>query len=748
MDMTRIKDVGDHPEILKKVLSYNPGSNISMLEKAIDYAYKSHEGQKRSSGEPYITHPLAVADILTDYKVDDATIAVALLHDTIEDTTATRAELDDLFGRDIGQLVQGLTKLKKLDFVMQEAKQGENLRKLLLAISSDIRVLFVKLADRLHNMRTLDYVRSEKRQRISRETLDIYAPLAARMGMKDMCEELEELSFRHLNPEAYNTIVEKISQMRESTSATIDEVRNALDEKLRAANIKAEVTSREKKPYSIFTKLQDNAIAFEQLSDFIGFRIIVDTIGDCYAALGLVHTTWKTVPGRFKDYISTPKDNDYRSIHTTIIGPYNQRAELQIRTQEMHQIAEYGIAAHALYKSLDNPGHYSLSLVAKDSKAYAWLRKTVETLANHEAADEFLENTKLELFQDQVFCFTPKGRIIALPKGATPIDFAYAVHTDVGDSCVGCKINGRLMPVITRLQNGDEVEIICSHSQTPPPAWEQVVQTGKARSAIRRATRAAQRAQYCELGRKVLERYFENTGRVFEEDLLEKALSRLSRNSCDDVYISVGRTDLEAEKVFEAVESWKKDHPDQAAAQDGTDSDGSGWFGLKKVSSMKFRVPGRRRSSAQSIPIRGLQGDLPVQFHAENGAVPGDRIVGIHTPGEGVTIYPIHAQILSQYDDQPERWLDVRWDLDATTHDVFPVRIEVTALNAPGTLAKICEAIGERKTNIDNIMLVRRGKDFHDMLIDIEVRDVQHLNDILSSLRRLDVVSDAMRHYG
>ncbi|TIO79809.1 MAG: bifunctional (p)ppGpp synthetase/guanosine-3',5'-bis(diphosphate) 3'-pyrophosphohydrolase, partial [Mesorhizobium sp.] len=504
------------------------------------YAMQKHGHQKRASGDPYFSHPLEVAAILTEMHMDEATIAVALLHDTIEDTTATRAEIDELFGPEMGKLVEGLTKLKKLDLVSKKAEQAENLRKLLLAISEDIRVLLVKLADRLHNMRTLDHMPESKRLRIAEETMDIYAPLAGRMGMQGMREELEEIAFRYINPEAYRAVTARLAEIFERNKGVLDEIEKALSGLFEKHAIKAGVKSRQKKPWSVFRKMEAKALSFEQLSDIFGFRVVVDTVEDCYRALGAIHTTWSMVPGRFKDYISTPKQNDYRSIHTTIVGPSRQRVELQIRTREMNKIAEYGVAAHSIYKDSGGKPNGAAHAISKETNAYAWLRRTIEQLAEGDNPEDFLENTKLELFQDQVFCFTPKGMLIALPRGATPIDFAYAVHTDVGDTCVGAKVNGRIMPLMTELKNGDEVEIIRSKAQVPPAAWESVVVTGKARAAIRRATKNAIRKQYSGLGARILERAFERAGKNFTKESLKPVLHRLARKDIEDVMASVG----------------------------------------------------------------------------------------------------------------------------------------------------------------------------------------------------------------
>ena len=446
-------------DLIERVRRYNPNTNEALLNRAYVYAMKAHGEQRRASGDPYFSHPIEVAAILTDLKLDDATIAAALLHDTIEDTEATRAEIDSLFGRDIGTLVEGLTKLKKLDLVTKEAKQAENLRKLLLAIADDVRVLLIKLADRLHNMRTLGYMPSEARRRAAEETLEIYAPLAGRMGMHEMREELDDLAFRELYPEAYDVVTARLNALTERSKLLISEIEKQLTKKLADRGIDARVVGRRKRAYSIWRKMERKSVGFEQLSDIFGFRVLVKTLADCYQALGVVHSTWPMVPGRFKDYISTPKGNDYRSIHTTVIGPSKQRVELQIRTVAMHEIAEYGIAAHALYK--DHVGSPT-ELLSRESTAYAWLRRTIELLAEGSNPEEFLEHTKLELFHDQVFCFTPKGKLIALPRKATPIDFAYAVHTDVGNRAVGCKINGQMAPLVSELNNGDEVDIITS----------------------------------------------------------------------------------------------------------------------------------------------------------------------------------------------------------------------------------------------------------------------------------------------
>jgi len=698
---------------------------------------KAHGTQKRASGDPYFSHPLEVAAILTELKVDDATIVAAMLHDTIEDTAITREDVDKAFGEEIGGFVDGLTKLGKLDFVTKHAQQAENFRKLLLAIADDARVLLVKLADRLHNMRTLRFVPEEKRARVAQDTLDIYAPLAGRMGMQSMRSELEDLSFRCLMPDAYALIVSRLEALKAKNGAIIARIAAELTDQFVRRGIKVEVKGRQKAPYSVWKKMERRSIAFEQLSDIYGFRILVDTVADCYAAVGVAHTTWPAVPGRFKDYISTPKQNDYRSIHTTVIGPGSQRVELQIRTHEMHEVAEYGIAAHTIYKDgrADTPG-------VSESRAYRGLRQTIEALASDDS-EKFLEHTKLELFHDQVFCFTPKGRLIALPRGATAIDFAYAVHTDIGNSAVGCKINGRIAPLISVLHNGDEVLISRSERSSPPAAWDGVVVTGRARAAIRRATREAAKAQFGGLGRQIVERAFERAGKKFSDSRLKAALPRLARTSIDDVFIGVGRGEIYSTDVVRAVHP---DFKDERKAGAVAPQNESGWFNLLKAVGLVFRVPGKA-DPATALPLRGIDMETVVRFAPKGGAVPGERIVGIRGP-EGITIYPIHSPALAAFNDEPDRWLDVRWDLENTAKALYSTQIVITMLNEPGALGIIATAIGEFGANIDVISSSASGADFRELMIDLQVRDIQHLNAILAELRGKSVVSKVERLSG
>ena len=726
-------------ELVERVRRYNPDANEDLLNRAYVFAMKAHGTQKRASGDPFFSHPLEVAAILTDLKFDDATIVAAVLHDTIEDTAATREEIDKVFGAEIGGLVEGLTKLNRLDFASKHAQQAENFRKLLLAIADDARVLLIKLADRLHNMRTLNFMPEDKRARIAQDTLDIYAPLAGRMGMQGMRSELDDLAFRYLMPDACELIMARLEELKKKNGALIARIADELTDQFARRGIKCEVKGRQKQAYSIWRKMEGNSISFEQLSDIYGFRILVDTVADCYAAVGGAHTTWPAVPGRFKDYISTPKQNDYRSIHTTVIGPGSQRVELQIRTYDMHEIAEYGVAAHALYK--DSAGHAE-PVDAGESRAYRGLRQTIEAMASDDS-EKFLEHTKLELFQDQVFCFTPKGRLIALPRGATAIDFAYAVHTDVGNSAVGAKINGRIAPLISTLRNGDEVLIVRSDSRTPPAAWDSLVVTGRARAAIRRATREAAKAQYGGLGRQIVERAFGRAGRKFSEAKLKAALPRLARASVDDVFINVGRGELYSSDVVRAIyPDFQEDRKPGPAVAPGE----SGWFGLAKAANLVFRVPGKGENG-EPLPLRGVDWDTPVRFAPNGGAVPGERIVGIRSD-QGITIYPIHSSALVAYDDNLDQWLDVRWDLDAATKTLYPTQILVTTLNEPGALGVVATTIGENGANIDNLQFKPSGSDFREVRFDLQVFDIQHLNTIIAQLRDKPVVAKVERLSG
>ncbi len=702
-------------ELVERVAQYNGDVDEALLNRAYVYSMRKHGDQKRASGDPYFSHPLEVAAILTDMRLDDATIATALLHDVIEDTDATRAEIDQLFGPQIGKLVEGLTKISRLHLISQEDKQGENLRKLLLAVAEDVRVLLVKLADRLHNMRTLKWVPPHKRVRIAEETMDVYAPLAGRMGIQWMREELEHLAFKVLNPDDAAMIEKRLSDRREVVGDLLHEIQADIKSRLDESGIPATLSGREKRPYSIYVKMQRKHINFENLSDIYGFRVIVDDTLSCYKALGVIHTTFQSIPNRFKDYISTPKQNAYRSLHTTVIGPREQRVELQIRTREMHAVAEYGVAAHALHKDGANR---SIRELAHDSKVYAWLRQTIEQLSDERNSKEFFTDTKLELFQDRVFCFTPRGKLIALPPGATPIDFAYQVHTQVGNTCTGCRINGHPKPLVTPLVSGDEVEILCQEGASPPSAWNALAVTGKARAAIRKANREANRRKFVRLGHELISN---EAARRHLRDPLDLALAASTMGFADVEALAhaVGTSERPATAVLGALGH---------VVPEGMPADG--W----------------QQRNGHTVPIRGVGSDLPVHFSPIHAAIPGDGIVGIIDPGRGVTIYPVHAgEALSHFSAEPERWVDVSWDLEGLDDALFRVGIRVMANNEKGALAEIASVIAAQDANIDEVSMTAKYDKFSEMALNIEVHNCKHLESILERLRGLQIVLEATR---
>ena len=731
-------------ELVERVLAYNPNANEALLNKAYVYAMQKHGSQVRASGDPFFAHPLEVAAILTSLKLDDATIAVGLLHDTIEDTDATRAEIDQLFGPEIGAIVEGLTKIDRLNLGSREEAQAENLRKLLLAIAEDVRVLIVKLADRLHNMRTLDFVPPEKRQRIARETMDIYAPLAGRMGMQGIRSELEDLSFRALEPEKYAALNERLSAMNARNAEIVRIIAADLSKRIAAEGIAAEVSGRLKSPWSIFSKIQRKQIALEQLSDIIGFRVVVEHVEDCYRALGVVHRTWNAVPGRFKDYISVPKYNDYRSLHTTVVGPERQRVELQIRTREMHQVAEYGIAAHALYK--DDLKH-SLERLEQESQAYVWLRSTISTLTSGSAPEDFLEDTKLELFQDQVFCFSPRGRLIALPRGATPIDFAYAVHTELGDTCVGAKINGTIMPLVTQLRSGDEVQIMTDANHVPPANWESIAATGKARAAIRRAVRAAVQKRAYAHGDYILSAVMRAENARFDETELAAMIGWFGFASKKDFLTAIGENKILPDALSEEIAKIKgvprrrKRRDIELPVADTAD----GWFGLRQSDLFRFRVPG-----GQTVGDRGRKALTKLGFNTEvrvspEGVVPGDRIIAILTPDGVMTVYPVHSDALGELDDSDVAWIDVRWDLASHYESMHLVAISMLSVNRPGSLAAIAGTIARFDANIQNLFMSMHAPDFHRLVFQIEVRDLPHVAEVLAALKDITGLTEIRR---
>ncbi len=709
-------------ELVENVCTYDPNADEDLLNRAYVFSMKAHGTQTRESGDAYFTHPLEVAGILTDLRLDGHTIVTALLHDTVEDTLATLDEIEGQFGGEIAKLVDGVTKLSQIEMTSptDSARQAENFRKLVLAMSNDIRVLLVKLADRLHNMRTLHFVkREEKRRRIAAETMEIYAPLAERIGMQNIKDELEDLSFAHLNPEARESLLARLAFLRERGSDMVDRITDELRKTLEKAGVKAWLSGREKRPYSMWRKMERKNVTFEQLSDIMAFRIVVDDIEECYQALGAVHAEYRMVPGRFKDYISTPKRNNYSSLHTSVIGPEQQRIEVQIRTKEMHEVAEIGVAAHWLYKQKEGE---------KGTEDYRWLRELKEILEHASNPEEFLEHTKLEMFQDQVFCFTPKGDLIALPRGATPVDFAYAVHSDVGDTCVGARINGRMSPLRTELQNGDQVDILRSKVPSPSPTWENFAVTGKARAAIRRFVRKQERSQYADLGRAILQKAFRDQGHEFTEKAIEGVLKTLRHRTTEDLYAMVGQGELTAREVLEKV-----------------------FPGLKvkrRAGDLLQRMRRRskpRKGGDNTVPIRGLIPGMAVHFAGCCHPLPGDRIVGIVTTGKGVTVHTIDCDTLEQFADTPERWLDVSWDVETQNPELQVGRIHAVLVNAPGSLSTMTAVIARNFGNISNLKITDRSADFFEMLVDIEVRDVKHLTNIIAALRADPAISSVDR---
>ena len=706
-------------ELVERVKATDPAADEDTINRAYVFSMKAHGTQKRASGDPYFSHPLEVAGILTELKLDGASIVTALLHDTIEDTLTTLDEIERLFGPTIAKLVDGVTKLSRLELQSDQTKQAENFRKLLLAMSEDIRVLLVKLADRLHNMRTLGYIAdADKRRTVARETLEIYAPLAERIGMNAMKDELEDIAFEELYPEAQESIRARFEFLRQEGGDMVPRIVEALTTTLATSGLEVEVSGREKRPYSIWRKMQRKHVTFEQLADVIAFRAVVASEDDCYRALGVLHRAYRVVPGRFKDYVSTPKLNGYRSIHTAVVGPERQRVEVQIRTRKMHEEAELGVAAHWSFKQDANAG-------MREGRQYRWIRELLDILEHALGPEEFLEHTKLEMYRDQVFCFTPKGDLIALSQGATPVDFAYAVHSGVGDTCVGAKINGRMMPLRTELGNGDQIEIVRSTVAAPSPTWEGFVVTGKARTRIRRFVRSQEREQYLALGRGIAEKAFRTEGQDYSEKLVETALPKLKLKSLDELYVLLGRGDLTGKQLTEVVFPYRR---------------------LKDVVGNVLPLVRRRsRSVERGVPIKGLIPGMAVHYAECCHPLPGERIVGIVTTGKGVTVHTIDCDTLVDFQDDPERWLDLAWDAEMEADGELQGRLSLVISNEPGSLGAISTVIAENSGNISNLKITNRSADFFEMVIDVEVEDVRHLSNIVAALRAIPVISSVER---
>jgi GTP pyrophosphokinase len=721
-------------DLARAVAAYDPRADGALIEAAYAVAVAAHAGQKRDNGDPYITHPVAVARILIQYRLDTASIATALLHDVAEDTKTGLPELERRFGKDIARLVDGVTKLTRLELQSERTKQAENFRKLVLAMSEDIRVLLVKLADRLHNMRTLHFVPQEPRRRkTARETMDIFAPLAERIGMDALKTELETLAFREIEPDAAQSIVARRAFLYGQGADLIEEIKLDIAEVLREAGVDVtELTGREKSPYSIWLKMHGKKVEFEQLSDIMAFRVIVPDKAACYAALGAVHSAYRVVPGRFKDYISTPKPNGYQSIHTGVTVPEkrNAKIEVQIRTAEMHEVAEFGVAAHWIYKQGSDG--------ARDRQKFAWVRALLDILEQAAEPQEFLDATRLELHRDQVFCFTPKGDLIALPRGATCVDFAYQVHSQVGDQCVGAKINGAIKPLRTPLENGDQVEIITSRGGSPNPQWERFVITGKARARIRRFVHAEQRKTQQQEGRSAVARAFRQEGVEFSEKTLEPALKALKQPSVEDLYVMVAAGSIAGRDVVYAT------YPELRGPPRAVDP--------LPIARSRPRavplVPGKGGRRDVSMGVTGLVAGMQVSFAGCCHPVPGDRIVGIVTTGKGVTVHRAECGNLSAFADSPERFLDIDWDYEGGAGGGHIGRIDVITGNDRGALSAVTDAIARQDGAIDNLRIAHRAADFTEVTIDVEVKDTRHLSGIIAALRALQGVAQAERAKG
>ena len=694
-------------DLIALVRAYNPRLNERLLRDAFAFGEDMHEGQFRHSGEPYYTHPVAVTTILAEQQMDDATLVTALLHDTIEDTKATYAEVSERFGNEIAELVDGVTKLTNLQLTSTETKQAENFRKLFMATSRDLRVTLVKLADRLHNMRTIKSMRPDKQIQKARETMDIYAPLAGRMGMQWMREELEDLAFRVLNPEGRNSIIRRFITLQRETGDVVERITADMRVELEKADITATIMGRAKKPFSIWRKMEEKEQGFSRLSDIYGFRVITATEADCYRTLGTIHQRWKSVPGRFKDYISQPKSNGYRSIHTTVSGRDGKRVEVQIRTREMHEVAETGVAAHWSYRN----GERVENRFAVDP--VAWISGITERLDDSHGHDEFLEAVKLEMYQDQVFCFTPKGDVIKLPRGATPIDFAYAIHTRIGSACVGAKVDGLRVPLWTRLKNGQSVEVVTAEGQKPQATWIDIAVTGRAKTAIRRFLREQDRGRFVRLGRELARVAFEQIGKKATDKALATAAKKMALEDTEEMLARLGSAEITAREIVRRI------YPKLAEKQGN-------------------EIEAKRA-------VVGLEADQQHQRARCCQPVPGERIIGITYRGQGVIVHAIDCDALADFEDQPDRWVDLHWQ-EGTHRSVNTVTFDVTITNDAGVLGRICTLVGEQNANISDLRFIDRKPDYFRLLLDVDLSDHEHLHRVTTALTADSNVSSLERH--
>jgi GTP pyrophosphokinase len=707
--------------IIDRIHEYNPQAEVDPVMRAYVFAAKAHKGQERISGEPYLSHPLEVSGILTELRMDTATIAAGLLHDCVEDTHANLGQIKEHFGDEIATLVDGVTKLSRIPFSTREEAQAENIRKMVLAMSKDIRVILVKLADRLHNMRTLDPLPEAKRRLIAQETLDIYAPLAHRLGIYWMKSELEDLVLRHLDPEAYADLVARIAHKRQEREGEINEAIRLLETKLAEVDIKAQITGRPKHFYSIYKKMRDQKKEFDEIYDLTAVRVITDSLKDCYGTLGVIHTLWKPISHRFKDFIAVPKSNGYQSLHTTVIGPKGDPIEIQIRTWEMHRVAEEGIAAHWKYKE----GRTSLDPA---DQSFVWLRQLMEWQKELKDSKEFLDTVRVDLFPDEVYVFTPRGDVKAFPKGACPVDFAFAIHTDVGLRCVGAKLNGRLVPLRTELQNGDIVEILTSPSHTPSKDWLKVVKTPRARSKIRQWIKNEERARSISLGRDMLEKEIRRLGKspnqLLKPEVLATALSRYGLGSEEEFFAAVGYG-----KVSPRAAVGRLLPPEELQAFTEAEE------AREKKAEKK---PVRARPADEGIRIRGID-DILVRFSKCCSPVPGDEIIGFITRGRGVSIHTADCPNAVSLMADPERQIAVNWDGQRKGAHQVKIRVEI-GKDRPGILAEISAAISGTDTNIAQaeIRVTEERTGLNTFVL--EVSDLDQLQAAMQAIQRVDGV--------
>ncbi|MFN3740329.1 MAG: RelA/SpoT family protein [Thermodesulfovibrionales bacterium] len=696
--------------LIKKILSYNPQADVELIKKAYIFSREAHCSQKRVEGTPYISHPLAVADILADIKMDVLTIGAGLLHDTIEDTGTTRQDLEDMFGKEIAFLVDSLTKLSKLQFKTKQEAQAENFRKMLLAVAEDIRVIMIKFADRLHNMRTIQYLSEQKQRAIAEETLEIYAPLANRLGIGWLKTEFEDLSFKVLMPDLYQDLVRKVAKRKVEQEGYIKAIINTLEERLKAENIPASITGRVKHYYGIYQKMLRQKIPFEEVYDVLGIRIITDTVANCYHILGVIHSLWATVPGRFKDYISMPKSNMYQSLHTTVVGPQGERVEFQIRTEEMHRIAEQGIAAHWKYKE---KGH----LDERDAKYIAWLRELVNFLKEHRDPREFLDAIKGEVVSDVVYVFTPKGEIKELPYGATPVDFAYAIHTEVGNKCVGAKVNGKLVPLRYKLKSGDEVEIITAPNHVPSKDWLSFVVTQKARSRIKQWIKTAERKQALELGTRLIDEELRKHEIPFNAlKLKQEELARaFNMKNYEELIVSVGYGKVSAQQIIHKLIP-------------------------EKIKPVQKQEPPRQKV-VKGISIKGMD---EILYHTSRCCypVPGDDLVGYVTRGRGVTIHRRGCPNFEKLAVDEARIIEVTWKADDS---LAPAKLYIEALDKPGILASISSLISSFNVNISGVKAFSTPDKRAHLELILQVKDKLQLSGIIQKILQMEGILNVKR---